>query len=160
VGLSHFSPNGLRLVHIVHSYILFSSACSLSLQVCDFIMSCNLFVFPLYIEGVINAVKLLGEVSLATIYAINLYEYVPFNFHKCRQSVPFSPNHHFSLFQIVGTFSMVLKFFSVPHIFAVNFTLCVVCRPYDACGNFYSHRVEATSTAHCISQYICIFYLL
>jgi hypothetical protein len=97
-GYFSLFSNGLRLVCTVHSSIRFGSMCSLSLQVCNFTISCNMSVFPLYIEGVINVVKLLGEASLVVINAINLYEYVPFNFHKCRQLVPFCRNRHFSLF--------------------------------------------------------------
>jgi hypothetical protein len=37
-------------------------------------------MFPLYIEGVINVVKLLGEASLVAINAMKLLAYISFNF--------------------------------------------------------------------------------
>jgi hypothetical protein len=50
---------------------------------------------PLYIEHVINVVKLLGEASLVAINVIKLFVYVPLNFINV-QLAPFFHNHHFS----------------------------------------------------------------
>jgi hypothetical protein len=80
MGIDCFFPNRLRLVRTVHSSICFFFACSLSLQVCNFTIILMLLAFPLYIEGVINGVKILGESSVDAINEMMLYEYVPFNF--------------------------------------------------------------------------------
>jgi hypothetical protein len=163
MGIAHFSPNGLRLVCVVHSSIRFGSACSLSLEVCDFTISCNLSAFPLYIEGFINVVKLLGEASLAAINAIKLYVYAAFNFHKFFQLTPFCHNRHFFAFFYRLSFSHALKLFKCVVQFRCDFF--VSAQYFASCYGSAVHRpfsVVALSPLFLHAMFpskFCIFFL-
>jgi hypothetical protein len=61
-------------------FLLFFPACSLALSIHNFTISVIMPTFPLCIEGVINAMKLLGEASLAMINSMRFLAYILFNF--------------------------------------------------------------------------------
>jgi hypothetical protein len=119
VGNSFFLIE-LRLLRSLYSPVRLSSSCSLASRVCKCTISLVWPVFPLYIEGIIISLNLLGEASLVVINALKLVEYASFSFINS-QFVPFFPNGHFFLFRPLAPFPVRCTFFGASYISAMTF---------------------------------------
>jgi hypothetical protein len=139
----------------VHLSILFSSAHSLLLQVCNFTISCNMSALPLYIEGSINVVKILREDSLVVINAVNIYKYVPFNFinvaswHLFSVTVIFLFSDHLSFFPCAEIFKCIMHF---PCDFSLVRSVFISITHFPCTNIFPFCRTESTFSMHNIPR--------
>jgi hypothetical protein len=118
-------------------------------------------VFPLYIEGAINVGKILREDSMVVINAMNLFEYITFNFINANSWCLFSVTviFHFSncwsLFWCVDFYKCVMHFlcyFSLVHnvFIFVTHMLCTYIFPFFAPSPLFLRTIFPSN--------FCIFY--